>query len=198
MVDKYIAQKKSDSSNRAMVSKTRRKLLLTGSALAWGATITGLPGCGGGGSDAGSGGDTSGGVVEPGATIFSGFQTNTLTGPEVRPKNPRTLRYEIRITVANEKVTVDGGFRSGAGPLDSNGKSFTVLVEDYPVFTAGPQCILDDPVKYTGTIEGTEVTGTVFSEGTCSRSDGSSTEITQNGTFSASSTVPPYPDSVLF
>ena len=80
MSNKTIDQNTPDSSDQSKVSKTRRKLLLTGSALAWGAAITSLPGCGGsGGTDSGAGGTTTAPATTPapGPTSFSAGNTDS-------------------------------------------------------------------------------------------------------------------------
>lgn len=86
MDDKNLCKKRPDSSDQSNVSKTRRKLLLTGSALACGAAITSIPGCGGGSSGSGGGQETT---TDPGSTTAPTAAEPTPTpAPTPAPASP--------------------------------------------------------------------------------------------------------------
>ena len=55
MNDQTLILEQSDSTKKPIVSRSRRKLLLAGSVVAWVAAFSILPGCGGGGTSSGAG-----------------------------------------------------------------------------------------------------------------------------------------------
>ena len=122
-----------------------------------------LFGCGGGGSDSGGG---SGGV--------------TFTGPLTVFANGAREDGQVTITIRDGSVSVSDGSIVGTAPLSADGSQFAV-----PLTINDPGIRCNQPVIYSGEVEGNNIEGTISGSATCSVGSFPSAVVNVTGSFSA-------------
>jgi hypothetical protein len=137
-----------------------------------------ITGCGSGGSSSSDGGGS--------ARVFNGTENITISAPGV--SIPTNIAINIQITGSQVTITDGDGFRF-TGTLSGNNFTASGVVT---LGDLGDGLVCQDlSLNYSGSVSGSNITGTISGSNNCTSPAGNIT-LTTRGSFNASSTSKQY------